>query len=353
MLGMSEDPRAQQAIAQIARDSNDPALQVDAIHMLGIASSQPSLALLADLYRESDSDEVKQAVIQAYMVGDGSESLVDLLKSEQNPELQIEIIHAMGVTGATDDLRGLYPTLASQETRVAALEALSIAGDAQILREVLDTETDPELRKTAIRGIAMEGGKEASALLESIYDNASSVEEKKMVLEALVMMDEAEGLALKIVRTESDPELRRNAIQMLGVMEATEELAELYASIDETELRKVVLESMMIADDTDGLMKVLQSEQDTGLRAAAIQALAISADDEAAQYLVTLYPDGSREVKKAIIQAMMITENTQGLISLLKTETDQELKREMLQMLTTMDSEASDEYLFELLENKG
>ena len=353
MLGMSEDPRAQQAIAQIARDSKDPALQVNAIQMLGIASSEPSLALLADLYRESDSVEVKQAVIQAYMVGDGSESLVDILKSEQNPELQTEIIHAMGVTGATDDLRGLYPTLSSQETRVAALEALSIAGDAQILREVLNTETDPELRKTAIQGIAMEGGSEASALLESIYDNASSVEEKKMVLEALVIMDEAEDLALKIVRTESDPELRRNAIQMLGVMEATEELAALYASIDETELRKAVLESMMIADDTDGLMKVLQSEQDTGLRAAAIQALAISDDDTAAQYLVTLYPDGSSEVKQAIIQAMMITENTEGLISLLKTETDPELKREMLQMLTIMDSEASDEYLFELLENKG
>ena len=174
-----------------------------------------------------------------------------------------------------------------------------------------------------------------------------------MVLEALVIMDEAEDLALKIVRTESDFELRRNAIQLLGVMEATEELAELYASIDETELRKVVLESMMIADDTDGRMKVLQSEQDNGLRAAAIQALAISDDDAAAQYLVTLYPDGSREVKQAIIQAMMITENTEGLIDLLKTETDPELKREMLQMLTTMDSEASDEYLFELLENKG
>jgi HEAT repeat protein len=353
MLGMSEDPRAQQAIAQIARDSKDPDLQAEAIHMLGIASSQPSLALLTDLYRESNSNQVKEAVIQAYIVGDESDSLVDLLKSEQNPELQTEIIHAMGVMDATDDLRGLYPTLASQETRVAALEALSIAGDTQTLREVLNTETDPELRKTAIHGIAMDDGKDAAALLESIYDNAASVEEKREVLEALVMMDEAEDLALKIVRTETDPELRRNAIQMLGVMEATEEMAALYASIDETELRKAVLESMMIADDTDGIMKVLQSEQDTELRAAAIQALAMSDDEETARYLVTLYPDGSREEKEAVIQSMMIMENTQGLISLLKTETDPELKREMLQMLTTMDSEESDEYLFELLENKG
>ena len=43
----------------------------------------------------------------------------------------------------------------------------------------------------------------------------------------------------------------------------------------------------------------------------------------------------------------------EGLISLLKNETDPELKREMLQMLTIMDSEEADKYLFELLEKKG
>ena len=50
---------------------------------------------------------------------------------------------------------------------------------------------------------------------------------------------------------------------------------------------------------------------------------------------------------------MMIMDNTEGLIGLLKTETDPELKRELLQTLTLMDSDASDEYLFEMLENKG
>jgi hypothetical protein len=50
---------------------------------------------------------------------------------------------------------------------------------------------------------------------------------------------------------------------------------------------------------------------------------------------------------------MMIMENVEGLIKLIKTETDPDLKREMLQVLTLMDSEESDEYLFEMLENKG
>jgi hypothetical protein len=67
---------------------------------------------------------------------------------------------------------------------------------------------------------------------------------------------------------------------------------------------------------------------------------------------VGLYPKGSRSEKEAVIQSMMIMDNVEGLISLMKTETDPELKREMLQMLTMMDSEEADRYLFEMLENK-
>ena len=357
MLGMSDDPRAQEAVAQIARDSKDPELQANAIHMLGISANQPSIDLLASLYRESDNIEVKQAVIRAYMIGDESGELVEiltgLLKTEKDAELQMEIIRTLGLMDATDELREIYPTLSSQETKAAALEAYFLAGDTQTLRRVLETETNPELRKTAIRGIAMEDDEDAAALLESIYDNATSIEEKKTILESLAMMDDAEELAIKIARNETDIELRRDAIHMLGVMEATEEMGALYASIGQMELRKLILESMMIADDIDGLHKVLLSEKDEELRAQAIQMLAVSDDDEAAQYLVELYPDASRTEKQAVIQSMMIMENAEGLINLMKTETDPELKREMLQMLTIMDSEASDKYLFEMLEKKG
>ena len=99
--------------------------------------------------------------------------------------------------------------------------------------------------------------------------------------------------------------------------------------------------------------KILQVEQDAELRSAAIQSLAINGEEKAADYLVAMYPDASREEKTAVIQSMMIMEDTERLISLLKQESDPELKREMLQMLATMDSEASDEYLFELLEKNG
>ncbi|MCW8926730.1 MAG: HEAT repeat domain-containing protein [Xanthomonadales bacterium] len=351
MLGMSDDPRAQQAIAEFARDSKNPGLQADAINMLGIASNKESMALLADLYRESGSDQVKEAVINAFIVSDYSKPLAELLKAEKDPKLQIEIIHAMGVMDATDELQALYPTLSSQETKVATLEAFFIAGDSGVLRQVLESETDPELRKTAIEGIAINDDKGAADLLESIYQNATTTE-KKAVLEALVMMDEGEDLALKIVRTESDPELRGQAIHVLGINEATTELAELYQSIHEPDLRKMVLEALMIADDTDGLIKVLQSEQDPEMRSSAIEMLAVSGDRKSGQYLVSIYPDVSRDEKESIIEAMMIMDDASGLIGLLKTETDAALKREMMQKLSLMDSDEADQYLFELLEKK-
>jgi len=353
LLGMSEDPKAQQMIAEIARDSDNPRLQVDAVHMLGIASNQPSMALLEELYRETDSDDVKEAVIQAHIVSDQTGTLLEMLRTEDNPRLQRDIIHALGVMDATDDLNRIYPTLTDKKSKIAALEAFFMAGDTETLRQVLKTETDPDLRRTAIHGIAMEDDSDAVQVLESVYDSAGSVEEKRVVLEALIMIDDAEDLALKIVRTETDPGLRRQAIEMLGVMEATEEIAELYATIDEVELRKAVLDSMMIADDTEGLVEVLKTETDPEMRAVAIQALAVSDDDVAADYLISLYPDGTVDEKQAVIQSMMIMDHTEGLISLLKMETDPERKREMLQMLTMMDSEEADEYLFELLEDKG
>jgi len=357
MLGMSDDARAQQEIARIARDSDDPELQANAIHMLGISANAPSIELLADLYHGSDSDDVKRAVIQAYMVADESgelvEILVGLLKTEENSELKMEIIRTLGLMDATDVLRDIYPTLTDNETKAVVLEAYFLAGDTQTLRQVLETETDPLLRTTAIRGIAMEGDEGAAELIESIYDKASTVDEKKTVLESLAMMDDAQDFAMKIVRTETNIELRREAIHILGIMEANEEMAELYGSIGETELRKAVLESMMVADDIEGLKKVLQTEQDQELRTQAIEMLAVTDDDEAAEYLINLYPEAPRTEKQAIIQSMMIMDNARGLISLIKTETDQELKREMLQTLTMIDSEESDQYLFEMLEDKG
>jgi HEAT repeat protein len=334
----------------------DDELRLFALSQMMDRDPERALPLVMDLMRNSESQKVREDALFVLALSETAEArqaLSGFARDSENPEMQRTAIQMLGTMDATAELQALYPALQDTESRVAVIEAFSIAGDSEMLKQVLAEETDPELRQAAIYGIAMEDNAESAALLESLYQSATSTKEKTTILEALSIMDKAEDLALKILAAETDPELQQQAIHVLGIMDATEALGNLYEKLNGLEARIAVIEAMSIADDTEGLFKVLQKEQNSELRSAAIHGLAISGGAEARDYLAGLYQDGSREEKSAVIESMMIMDDTEGLLGLLKQEEDPELKREMLQMLTTMDSEDADEYLFDLLEKNG
>ena len=347
VLGISDDPAAHAAIAQIARDSDQPGLQIQAIHILGVAESTE---LLTDLYREAANREVKTAIIHAYIAAEAEQELLAVMRDETMPELQIQAIRALGAMEASEALRELYPTLVEREARLAAIHALAIAEDSEALRDMLRDETDAELRRALIHGVAMSGDENSAEFLEQIYDSAVSREEKIDVLHSLMIDDEGEELAIRIARTETDVELRRMAIQTLGIMGVEDVLADLYADIQDLETRSMILHSMAIAEDVDGIIQVMGDEKNPELRAAAINSLAISDDDVAADFLVEMYPGAVANEKSSIIRALMIMEDAEGLIELMRHEQDREIKREMLQTLSLMDSDEATDFLFELME---
>jgi HEAT repeat protein len=243
----------------------------------------------------------------------------------------------------------------SESVRNDALFMLGMSEDPkaqQVIAQVARDSDDPVLQADAIRMLGIASNQPSLDLLVGLYRESDSYQVKEAVIHAFIVSDGSDQL-LEFLKTEKNPELQTEIIHALGVNGATEEVAALYDSFEDEDIRKVVLESMMIADDTEGLIKILQSEKNPELRAAAMEMLAVNGDEVGAEYLARLYPDGTHKEKQAVIQSMMIMENTEGLIKLLKTETDPELKREILQMISIMDSEESNEYLFELLENKG
>ena len=190
------------------------------------------------------------------------------------------------------------------------------------------------------------GGDDSGSVVASEHDFA--LWEKRV--DAMVMVDNASDFAMHVVQTEQDPELRRSAIHLLGINEQTEQLAEVYGSLDDREARTAALEAMMIADDIDGLMKVLDTETDPGLRTAAINNLAVTGEPAVSEHFVSHYGSASHDDKQAIIQAMLISDDAEGMLKLMEQEQDPGLRKQMVQMLALMDSEASEEYLFELLE---
>ena len=353
-IGHGDSPEAVHSAA--TGDSGlDEELRLYALAQLMERDPERALPLLLDLAHNAESEEVRRDALFVLGVSESPaarQALAEIARNSDDPTAQIDAIHMLGTMDATAELEALYPKLENREARVAVIESFSIAGDNTKLKEILATETDFELRKAAIYGIAMEDSGDAAAFLESIYATASP-EEKAVILEALTILEDGSGLALTILRSESDPDLQRRAIQVLGVAEATDELAGLYATLESRESRIAVLEAMSISEDSEGLYRVLREEQDPELRATAIQLLGISGGSKTRDYLVGLYPDASRDEKSAVITSLMIMEDSEGLIGLMKKEQDPELRREMLQMLTIMDTELSDEALFELLEEKG
>lgn len=347
---------SEESIERLAAESPvmDEELRLFALSQLMERDPDRALPMVLDLMRNAKSEQVRNDAMFVLGVSGQPQArqvLSEAAKDSDDPEMQIDAIHMLGTLDAGDELLSLYPDLKSIEARVAVVEALSIQGNTATLIRFIENEKDPEVRGSAIEGLAIDGGPEAAEYLHTMYRSAGSVEEKTAILESLTIMDDAESLALEILRSETDPELQGRAVEALGIMGATDQLAELYSGASNLETRSDIIEALAIAEDTEGLFNIMQSERDPELRADAIEGLAITDSPEAANYLLDLYPDATREEKESIIQAMLIMDNTKGLLSLMKQETDPELKREMLEMLTLMDSEESNQYLFDLLEN--
>ena len=126
----------------------------------------------------------------------------------------------------------LKRVLASQRSikvKKRALFVLSQLETDDAMKVVLDTaksSSEPELRKEAINMLGVSGTQSAVAGLVDIYATSSSADEKRRVIEAWLVADRKD-LVLKAARNEADPKVRRRAIETLGSMEASEELVQL------------------------------------------------------------------------------------------------------------------------------
>lgn len=348
-----QNPERAAEIASATQGMDDE-LRLFALMQLMERDPDRTIPLVLDLVHNAETPSVRRDALFILAVSDepaARSALSDIARNSDDADMQHHAIQMLGTMEATDELQALYPTQ-DHATKVTIIESLSIAGDTDLLRQVLETESDPELRKAAIFGIAMHGDAGAGEFAEELYAAAESADEKITVMEALIMMDDAEAVALRILKTESDPRLQTHAIHILGVMDATDELAELYSTSQDKTVRMAILEALSISEDSGSLIQILEVEKDPQLRKMAVQSLAINGSPEASKYLVDMYGDSTREDKSEIIHSMVILEDTDALLALMKQEDDPGLKREMLQMLTVMGSEEVDEALFELLESE-
>jgi hypothetical protein len=240
------------------------------------------------------------------------------------------------------------PKLKEQALFVLSQGNSSAAHDT--LLAVARGTSHPELQRKAIEYLGIAGGEENLRALDEIYRGASRPEVKRTVLNAYLIANQP-ARVVAIARDGKDP-LRGEAINTLGALGAEGELKQLYRGEAAPEVRMKVLDALGIAGDVDTLVDIARSEKDPAVRRKAIQALGVSGGSKAAGALRSMYSAASdAATRHAVIEALFVQNNAQGLIEIFRAEKDREIRREIVQYLTMMHSEEASQFLEKIYSN--
>jgi len=229
VLSQSSSPRGREIVAGIARGNANPELQIQALKYLGLFGGKESRQVLADIYGSSASIDVKKAILRSFMVAGEKERVLAAAKGESVPELRREAIRQLGVMGAQPEIWQLYQSETVIENKKELLRAMFISRDEERLLELALKEKDSSLRRSAIRNLGVMNSAKSGEALVTMYGNEKELDMRKEILQALFLQQNAKAL-VDIAKKESDPELKKHAVQKLSLMnskEGTEYLMEL------------------------------------------------------------------------------------------------------------------------------
>lgn len=234
-------------------------------------------------------------------------------------------------TGGSDELmESAMFVLSQMDHPDAAAALLSYAktgsGDAQ---------------EKAIRMIGINGDAVAMAALAEIY--ASGDEDvRQAVLEAYIIADDVDAMfALAMAATDEDD--YEDAVQMLAVMGAHEQLARLRETKGAS---GALVEAQIISGNHVELEKLARDSSDPDLQIEAIEGLGIVGGPNAGAVLLEIY-NGSddADVREAAIEGLFIGGHDQAILDLYRASSSTKEKGELLEALVIMNSDLAMEVI--------
>jgi HEAT repeat protein len=224
----------------------------------------------------------------------------------------------------------------SDEMKEAALFILSQIDHPDAGAQLLNMaqSASGELRLDAIRMIGISGG-DAVDSLAAIFDSGDS-DVREAVLEAYMIAGNSQGLYNIAVNAENNDDFEA-AVEMLGVMGASDELSKIRASAGVSD---AIITAYIISDDADAIRELALDDSDLEQQANAIEALGIVGADDAEALLTQIYRDSDSEfIKEAALDGLLIGDFDDSMLQLYRSSTSVSEKRELLQRLVMMDSD--------------
>ena len=243
--------------------------------------------------------------------------------------------------------------LAGPQTRLVKQRALFVLSqiDSPEAREILvqtARSSDPAMRGEAIRSIGIGGDPKALDGLMAIY-NAGGPDVKGEVLQAWLIAGHKEAVYQVALNAKTEGEANE-AIRMLGVMGATDELRKLG---DKPNAASGLVDAYALSGDLTSLRKIAEGSGDRAVRIDAIRKIGLIDSDAARAALRDIYSRSTdAEIKDAALQGMLIVGDEQGVLALYKSARTTEEKRVLLRTLTTMDGEVALQAIDAALEKK-
>lgn len=216
-LGRSNSPKAREIVVRVAKDSSTPELQSRALRMLDSRDSPQNSQLLDEIYASTTNVEAKRQILRSWARMGAKEPILKVAKSDSSIELRAAAVSQLGGMRAVSDLAALYSSESSTEIRERLIRALADAGDWQKLMEIAKTEKNEDLRSRAIRQAGAVRGSGASEALVELYNATPDSSTRNAILRALSHQGNAKQL-IAVARKETNPELKRAALQHLSHM---------------------------------------------------------------------------------------------------------------------------------------
>jgi HEAT repeat protein len=240
----------------------------------------------------------------------------------------------------------------SPKLKERALFVLASAGtprSREVVGRIAKGGGNPDLQMKAVEYLGIHRGGDNSPMLQEVYQGTQDVGVKRAVLRAFMIARQKDRL-LAVAKGEANADLRREAIHLLGVSGGQAEIVELFNSEQDPQVRRTMVRAFMTGGNFEKLAEIARSDKDVAVRREAIRYLGHMDRAKASEVLVSLYAsETDRNIRQEVARGLFHQENAKALIEIARKESDVEVKRDIVRMLSNMDTKEAREFLMELL----
>jgi tetratricopeptide (TPR) repeat protein len=262
---------------------------------------------------------------------------------------------------AIAELRKSYPSSRwLEDAKALEIEVKQASGQAVSP----DSQPDEDLKLMALNGLMQNDPERAIPALEGLLKGAQSPRLKEQTLFVLAQSSspKAQQMLEQVARGGGNPDLQVKAIQYMGAVRKRSAdgqkqtsasaplLAEIYSSTSDVNVKRAILNALVSSRDTDRLLQIVKSEKDAGLRREAVQRVTSFRTAGVNDSLVQVYAsEQDKEVKRAIVNSFSSQDGVKQLVAAARSEKDPEMVRYIVQRLAGMKSPEAADFLMEVL----